>query len=79
MPSLWDLIKDKSSIPSGTTYEHLVSPVTTTRIVENIDLEYILVNMDLEISQPIDIELIDIEYEIEINEDNIDIEVSDGN
>lgn len=69
MPSIWDLIKEKSSIDSGTTYEHLVSEIkdTETIIVTSLTID--------RVEQPLEVSIVPTDQTIEISELNLSVEL----
>lgn len=69
----WEKLKLKSSIQTGTAWEHLSSQISIgdgSRLIENIDVE-------LE-ERIVDIEIQNTDFEIEISEDKIEIEVDEN-
>lgn len=75
----WETLISRSTLLDGDAWDHLNSQGGSgSVIVENIDIEYLVENMDIEISQPIDIEYDDGTFELEVIDNNIEIEVDNG-
>lgn len=76
----WEILTSNSTLLTGDAWEHLNAQGGSggTYMIENIDIEYSLENMDIEIVQPIDIEYDNSTYELEVIDNNIDIEVDNG-